>query len=191
MPNWCSNSVTISHSDPVRITELAQAMREGRFLKHVLPVPQQLIDTVAGSVGGPEDYEQRLLEFRQQLNREFFGYSNWYDFQVANWGTKWDVDCDGGVEVSEDGKTVTASFDSAWSPPIGIYNELVGQDYGVAAYYYEPGMCFVGKWVDGDDQYYEFGDHDSNTVRDVIGEELDDMFGISEWLAECEADQAE
>jgi hypothetical protein len=63
--------------------------------------------------------------------------------------------------------------------------------FEVEAFYYEPGMQFVGKWTDGDDDCYEYGDYDSTTVRDYIGEELDDYFGISESMAEWEAENAE
>ena len=50
-------------------------------------------------------------------------------------------------------------------------------------------MAFVGKWEDGCDDGYDYGGTNSKTVRDVIGEELDDMFGISESMAEYEEDE--
>jgi hypothetical protein len=49
----------------------------------------------------------------------------------------------------------------------------------------------VGKWADGIDEYYEYGGEDSTTVRESIGAELDDYFGISESMAEWEAENAE
>jgi hypothetical protein len=63
------------------------------------------------------------------------------------------------------------------------------QGFEVEAFYYEPGMQFVGKWVDGIDEYYELGGEDSTTVRASIGEELDDYFCISESMVEWEEDQ--
>jgi hypothetical protein len=59
------------------------------------------------------------------------------------------------------------------------------------AFYYEPGMQFVGKWDNGVDDYIEYGGEDSTTVRDTIGEELDDYFGISDSMAEWEEENAE
>ena len=115
---------------------------------------------------------------------------NWYDFCVNNWGTKWEVqgeECD----RSEDGLSFSASFDSAWAPPMGVVERLTTQGYDVTLYYYEPGMCFVGKYEDGIDDYYEYSSETSNTVRDVIGDELDDFFGISENMAEYEEDNEE
>jgi hypothetical protein len=184
MPNWCSNGVTISHEDPAKIAALAEAMRDGNFLNHIIPVPQELTDTVAGSFG--DDERQALLEAQTKSNIEKYGYGNWYDFCVARWGTKWDVSCDGGVDVSDDGLTINASFESAWAPPCHVYEAMVEDEYSVTAYYYEPGMGYVGKWEDGIDDCYEYGGETSKTVRDVIGDELDDYFGISESMADYE-----
>jgi hypothetical protein len=58
--------------------------------------------------------------------------------------------------------------------------------FEITAYYYEPGMAFVGKWEDGCDDYFEISGHDSTNVREAIGEELDDYFGISEDMAQWE-----
>jgi hypothetical protein len=189
MPNWCANGVTVTHSDPAKIAALAEAMREGRFLDHIVPVPLCLKETVAGSFGDPE--KQAALERSQQENLNNHNYKDWYDFCVNEWGTKWDVNCEGTIDISPDGLTVTASFDSAWAPPCRVYEAMVEEGYEVTAYYYEPGMCFVGKWEDGEDGCYEYGGYDSNTVRDAIGAELDDYFCISENMAEWEEENNE
>lgn len=184
MPNWCSNGVTITHEDSTKIALLAEAMREGKFCNFAIPVPQDLKDTMSGSYG--DDERQALLEAQTARNVETHGYGNWYDFCVNRWGTKWDVNCDGGVEVSDDGLTIDASFESAWSPPCGVYEALVEDGYDVVGYYYEPGMGYVGKWDNGCDDCIDYSGHNSKTVRDEIGEELDDYFGISESMAEYE-----
>ena len=49
----------------------------------------------------------------------------------------------------------------------------------------------ICKWEDGCDDYYEYGGETSSTVREVIGEELDDMYGISESMAEWEEENEE
>jgi hypothetical protein len=185
MPNWCSNGVTITHEDPAKIAALAEAMRDGKFCDHVIPVPEDL-QIVAGRVGADDEPDQIELERRTKENIEKYGAANWYDFCVNRWGTKWDVTCEGMLEVSEDSKQIEASFESAWAPPVGVYEALVDDGYSVVAYYYEPGMGYVGKWEDGSDDYYEYGGETSKTVRDCIGDELDDYFGISESMADWE-----
>ena len=179
MPNWCSNGITLRHADPVMIERAAKAFQEGKFLQEFIPCPQELIDTVAQF--GTNDVEK--------ANREKYGYGSWYDFNIANWGTKWDVESSN-VEIT-DANTVTAGFDSAWAPPINAYERLLDLGFEVEAFYYEPGIQFVGKWVDGVDECYEYGGQTSETVRDMIGEELDEYFGISESMAEWEEENAE
>jgi hypothetical protein len=63
--------------------------------------------------------------------------------------------------------------------------------FEIEAFYYEPGMCFVGKWDNGIDEYYEYSGATSETVREMIGAELDDYFAISESMAEWEEENAE
>ena len=43
--------------------------------------------------------------------------------------------------------------------------------------------------IDGEDEYYEYSQHTSTTVRDFIGAELDDEWGISEMLAVYEEER--
>jgi hypothetical protein len=189
MPNWCNNGVTITHEDPEKIAALAEAMRKNEFCDYVIPVPAALKDTISGGYGDKD--QQAALERQTAENIEKYGYGNWYDFCVAHWGTKWDVDLAGTVNVSECGTIVDVGFDSAWSPPVGVYEKLVEQGYDVVAFYYEPGMGFVGKWDNGYDDCIEYGGETSETVRSAIGEELDDYFGISESMAEWEAENEE
>jgi hypothetical protein len=187
MPNWASNYVEVSHEDPAKIKALAEAMERGEFLNHVIPVPEDL-KIVAGSVGDPD--EQAKLEAQTKANVDKHGYGNWYDFCVNRWRTKWDVDCQGQVDLHPDGTTVTASFDSAWAPPVGVYDQLVEDGYSVRAYYYESGMCFAGIYDNGDDDCYsDWGD--SQGAKDMLPEELDEFFCISESQAEWEEENRE
>ena len=176
MPNWCNNGVTLRHADPAMIERAAKALQEGTFLQEFIPCPQELTEAVANF----ETNEAMVAKH---------GYSSWYDFNIANWGTKWDVSSDN-VEIA-DTNTVTAGFDSAWSPPVTAYERLMELGFEVEAFYYEPGMQYVGRWVDGDDHCYEYGGYDSTTVRDYIGEELDDYFAISESMADWEEENQE
>jgi hypothetical protein len=186
MPNWCNNNVTISHPDSQKMAALAEAIREGNFCKHVIPTPKDLIDTVAGFPG--ED-KREAHEAQMKRNLELYGAKDWYDFQTSRWGTKWDVEPYDPSDVKVENNTIQFGFDSAWSPPIGVYEALVEDGFTVSAQYYEPGMAFVGDWTDGCDDFYDISGMKSHEVRDVIGEFLDDNFGISESMAEYEAEE--
>jgi len=189
MPNWCSNHITVRGTDPVAIKRLADAFDNGEFCGAVVPMPEEL-NITSGRLG--DGAEQRELEAKSAANLEKHGYANWYDFNVAKWGTKWEIGGNGNeAERDEDGLGFSAPFDSAWSPPIAVCEALVEQGFEVVLYYYEPGMGYCGKWEDGSDDYYEYSGENSNTVRAAIGSDLDDMFGISESMAEYEAENEE
>jgi hypothetical protein len=103
-----------------------------------------------------------------------------YDWSVANWGTKWEVDAEI-VDLGDD--WITFTFDSAWSPPIEAYHAAQEDGITVNAMYYEPGMNFCGQYYDGEDQYFEIPET-GDEVRDEIPEDIDDYFGISEYKDE-------
>ena len=187
MPNWCNNTVQINHKDPAKMYALVLAINEGKFCNFAKPVPKDL-HIVAGSLGDTE--EQKKLEEQEKINFAQHGYKNWYDFCVNEWGTKWDVDAYDTVEYDDqhDARGVTFGFDSAWSPPIRVYEALVEQGFEVRAYYSEPGMCFAGIWDNGDDDFYDLSGYNSTQVQEELPSALDEMFGISESMAEYEAE---
>ena len=189
MPNWCSNHITVRGTNSAEIKRLADAFDNGEFCGTVVPMPEEL-NITSGRLGDGE--EQRELERKTAENLEKHGFANWYDFNVAKWGTKWEIGGNGDeAERDEDGLGFSAPFESAWSPPIAVCEALVEQGFEVTLYYYEPGMGYCGKFEDGYDEYYEYSDENSKTVRAAIGSDLDDMFGISESMAEYEAENPE
>jgi hypothetical protein len=189
MPNWCNNGITLRHADPAMIDRVIKG-KEG-LLMEFLPTPAPLLDTIAGSYG--DEAKDQQLKLKQLENIEKFGAKDWYDWNCNNWGTKWDFSFDSVERINDN--TVQASFDSAWAPPIGAYRKLCALGFEIEAMYYEPGMCFAGKFTGDeeseDDEYYEFGGATSETVRELIGEELDDYFAVSESMAEWEEDNQE
>jgi len=187
MPNWCNNTVEIRHEDPVMLERVRTAFNNGALLAEFIPVPEELQIT-AGRTNNPDE-NQKIVD-AEESNREKYGYSNWYDFCVSEWGTKWDVGGDGAVPHDIDGG-IMISFDSAWSPPIAAYEKLTEMGFEIRAFYHESGMCFAGIWEDGFDDYYEFSDMNALEVADTLPEELDEMFCISEQMAEWEADNEE
>ena len=187
MPNWCNNSVEIYHADPAMIERVRKGFNDGGLFSELIPCPQELTDTVSGSMGEDKRAEH---EAQQAANVEKYGYPNWYDFCVNEWGTKWDVGADGNPAQDIPGGLMLG-FDSAWSPPIGAYEKLTDLGFRIRAMYYEPGMAFAGVWEEGHDDYYDYGGLDSAGIADTLPVELDEAFGISESAAEWEAENAE
>ena len=177
MPNWCNNTVRISHEDPAKIAALAEAINRGDFCKFVIPIPDELTDTTAPNRDNPE----ALIEAT--------GYADWYDFCVNEWGTKWDIEPYDTIQV--EANSIYFGFDSAWSPPVGVYDKLYEDGYVVDATYNEPGMTYAGRYYNGFDECFDYSGCDSTNVAEMIGEDLDEIYGISESMAEWEADEAE
>lgn len=186
MPNWTNNDLYLYHDDPEMIERAEAALKDGRFFSEFHPCPKELSATVSGCV--EDGYATELHEFQMALNVKYFGYKDWYSWSNNNWGTKWEVCEPCVIRVSD--TTLSASYDTAWSPPISFYEKLQSLGFVVKALYYEGGMGFCGIWDDGDDQYYEI-QGDSEWVMENIPSELDLQFCISEGMAEWEEQERE
>ena len=110
-----------------------------------------------------------------------------YGWCVNNWGTKWEVNVYNWERMDEN--TITVSFDSAWGPPITLYEFLYENGWEVEAFYHEEGMCFAGIFSDGYNDEYEYSSMSADEIEESLPHELDQMFGISSYRREWEADQ--
>lgn len=182
MPNWCNNTVTFRHEDPEMIRRVVDGYAAEGLFKEFHPIPDKLINTIAGFVEH-DDPRQAEHARQEQDNLAEFGHRNWYDWAVANWGTKWDVTQEGqdGPTMADDGLSVSMLFDSAWAPPVEFYQHMTEQlGFVVEAYYYEPGMAFCGKYTseDGDACYQINGN--SQWVQDNIPSDINEAMCIAE-----------
>ena len=145
MPNWCNNTVEIYHQDPAMLERVRKGFNEGKLLNEFLPVPEDL-QIVAGRVGDDNDPKQIELEALEKRNLEKYGARNWYDWCVANWGTKWDAK---EIDFNDDGdQSAYVFFDTAWSPPIELFNWFARQypDSEMQLEFIEEGCQFEGIW---------------------------------------------
>jgi len=168
MPNWCDNSMRLYHEDKTKIDALEAEMSKKNDDGHSMAEPFNHLRP------RPADQEE-----------------NWYDWNISNWGTKWDASI---IDWSRDSDNeLTIYCDTAWSPPITLYEYLNEQGWSVDAYYHEGGMAFVGKWSseDGDD-YYEYDITDGDSIES-LPEDLIDFAGLEdahqEWLISEMQDQ--
>ena len=189
MPNWCDNQVTITGPNKI-IDKIEKIVKEekdsGGLLDFFHPMPKELRDTTAD---GSKD--------KEMIKK--YGYSDWYEWACDNWSTKWDVNEFYGVdrqylsEQSEGESTISFAFSSAWSPPIGAYECFLAknEECSLKAYYYEGGCDFMGCWDNGADDCYQPSEFKStDQFWDFgVGQQLDEMFNITESMAEYEAEQ--
>ena len=172
MPNWCSNTLSIRGDkaerqrfiDAVRKTDKKEENEQSYdILGQLYPVPVELKETTSGFFGDTE--KQKELEEKQARNREIYGYGDWYDWCVANWGTKWG-DCNTYLDESNEEET-NFCFESAWSPPIeGLVH--ISKSFPTLHFmlnYMEEGMGFYGVTV------IENGDADDTceNIEDIEG----------------------
>ena len=189
MPNWCDNQLSITGPNSVidKIEKIVKAedTHENTGLLHFFhPMPKELEGTTSPSSSAKKP--QPMIE----------GFDCWYDWRVHNWSTKWElcefygVDRQYHSEQNEGESTISFGFSSAWAPPIGAYEKFLenNSDCFIRAYYYEGGCDFMGLWEDGIDDCYAPGDYKSTDDfwQDGIGSTLDDMFNITESMAEYE-----
>lgn len=122
MPNYCQNTLYVSHKNKAEIDNLLTeaTKEEPKLFDAIRPTPPELLE------------------------------KGWYEWRLQNWGTKWNPiigDCD----KQEDG-TLRIEFDTAWSPPIELYDFMTANGFDIEAFYSEDGMCFRGSYTS------EYGD---------------------------------
>lgn len=137
MPNWCENNIVIT-GNKKSIQKLAEAKLS---LDKLLPIPEEL--------QYPKDYyvdELVRVEFEKKKkdNLKKYGNSDWYDWCINNWGTKWDIDL---IKIDSSETEIVAQFQTAWSPPITAMYKLVQKypDLEIDLKYFEGGVGFVGR----------------------------------------------
>jgi hypothetical protein len=196
MPNWCNNIVEVRGP-----RKIVKELVDHKFdFQKIYPCPEDL-NITAGREGADDSPEQIALVAKEKANLKKYGYANWYDWSVSNWGTKWNA---GGVDREEmmvdydedvdDTGIAIFTFDSAWAPPIGVFRKLkeIHPDLFIEGRYSEPGVGFFGVWEDGDDRCYQMEDLTGSTDPFWSSEDgilLDENFGILESMIEYEEEQ--
>lgn len=109
MPNWVYNKLTVAGDKQVLDKFESQASKPAR---------------VPGNGG---DTDISFLNFIKPEATEMAWYieTGWYDWNISNWGCKWDA---GRVEILErsEGKMVYY-FETPWSPPHLVFRAMAAQ----------------------------------------------------------------
>lgn len=145
MPNWTYNSLTIegSKEDISAIkTQLNKPFQRQHDTWNKDTGKMELQDVTYSNpvfafwnVVKPIDLETYNLQKDPKHDNSIIDFKgdNWYDWNVRNWGTKWDVAVHDGDEypetelVEEDETSLVYSFNTAWSPPLPAIEALSAQ----------------------------------------------------------------
>ena len=158
MPNWCNNTIKIQ-SEKKRIDEFESFLNEN----------------------DGKDWFTFFRPLPEDLQND-----GWYEWSINNWGCKWNCDANDWQRIDEN--TISFWFDSPWGPPLALYEFMVDEEFDVRASYHEEGMAFVGEFVDGFDNCYEYEDLDS---LDYIPEHLIEDWNLRDLLEDRMNDEDE
>jgi hypothetical protein len=159
MPNWCYNFASIVCPSKEIFNKLLNSILENNWFLTFAPLG---IDT--------------------DINENGWTYSK----AIEIWKTKWDANDVEILNQSEEDLTLELSFQTAWSPPTGVYS-IMSKTYGIdtIAFYDEEGCDFFGKCIYSNeeelDETYNFPSNRSELeeLRKIIGSELDDFMSSS------------
>jgi hypothetical protein len=161
------------------------AYKRGELFNEFIPVPEALKNPDASTYGGENAAHYDSV---RAANLEQYGYESWYEFNVANWGTKWDVGGEDANFLRTEPTKAILNFDTAWSPPDEAFAKMLDLGFRIKLYYWEPGMGFCGIWDNGVDESYDYNDMDLEEMEKTLPEDLDSEFNIvqniSEWQEE-------
>ena len=95
--------------------------------------------------------ENMELSFNKNVPLPDEESENWYNWRIANWGTKWDLGDETSYDVSneENEKVCIYIFCTAWGPPINWLTTVssIYSDIKFKLDYCEPGMNFAGNII--------------------------------------------
>lgn len=137
MPNWVSNNVVVTAESKAELDaflekakgEQSKVRSEGNEKFHfggfIHPSDEEL-PYYKGEIEEekPEGWDE-LSSAEQLAHKLKFEGRDWYDWNVREWGTKWDA-CDTYVERTSD-LIAKINFQTAWSPPEPIFKAMVEQ----------------------------------------------------------------
>ena len=147
MPNWCSNRVSFYSDDTSALEKLKNIFESDEPFNSLVPAPDWK-NTPNDKGELPvlremKDTEGRVIhttyDFPDGKNDD-----RWYDWNICNWGTKWEIDKGSCDHLDEN--SFECEFETAWSPPEGIFYALrqLFPDVDVTWFYDEPGMMVAG-----------------------------------------------
>ena len=147
MPNWCSNRVSFYSDDTSALEKLKNIFESDEPFNSLVPAPDwKNTPNAKGELPvlrEMKDTEGRVIhttyDFPDGKNDD-----RWYDWNICIWGTKWEIDKGSCDHLDEN--SFECEFETAWSPPEGIYYALrqLFPDVDVSWFYDEPGMMVAG-----------------------------------------------
>lgn len=188
MPNWVFNTIIVDGSDADVTAFLDHAKKQTPFCANDDHERQFNFHSF---ITPPADKVEEYLERSGFIDGKIVGDGefNWYQWNNANWDTKWNA-CEVNIDRSSVG-SATISFDTAWSAPMPVFVAMAKQfpnlDFDIE-YEEEQGWGGTMRFVQGELTFESDWDipdsHEEYTERgrDCICSYLDDK---EDWYGDC------
>ena len=158
MPNWCMNTLYLTHSDPEQIERAEDALGRRGFMNEFLPTPPDV-----------DSYTWHIEKWGTKWEP-----TEWQNIEPMPF-------------IEDSAYFLSATFDTAWAPPIGFYDTMnTTHNIRVNAMFYEGGEEVFGKCVYDENTekniYYNYprNERQLSEIRKEIDEKLD-SFMSCEW----------
>jgi hypothetical protein len=181
MSNNITNIVRAAGKGAEEVLQSSANNRKEFCFNKILPMPEELEETTSPSQKAQTNEEQRI---KNDLIKKY-GYDNWYDWRVENWGIKWDAyDCD----TIELGDTET-KFNTAWITPKKIFIELSKKypDVVITVDYADEDIgsnCGIATYKNGEVEFKDMSIGELDSAVDSIAFALQTKFGDTDLLEE-------
>ena len=147
MPNWCYNRVSIYSENIDQVTELFDIFNNPEPFNALIPSPKWSEtpneDGELPVLEEHKDSDGKVLFTTHKFPKSGKTDDRWYDWQINNWGTKWEPT---DLSVEQCDEELELTFNTAWSPPEDICRAIRNKypDISVSWFYDEPGMEVAG-----------------------------------------------
>ena len=135
--------------------------------------------------------ETELQKTDAEVFKHFRPYEGEWDYGwcCENWGCKWEARI---IDWNRrDDNSIWLTFETAWAPPVTLYEFIEQDGWEIEAFYYEPGMAFAGIYSDGYDNQYNYSEMSADEIEEQLPQELNEMYGISDYQREWEEENQE
>ena len=140
MPNHCNTRISISSPTKKQKEILKKIKLDGGLCRYYIPFPSELEGIANGSI----NIDGKLVRNWREIDgksvalsekelkelKEKYGATNWYDWCLNNWGTKW-----GCYDLGIDDDVI--EFTSAWCPIGENIIKMFAKDFPSFCYEYE------------------------------------------------------
>ena len=149
MPNWFYMTLEVNGKEEDVLTFVKNVKGSKKYeteghdfdFNHFIPQPNNIFRDNIGAIK------------KEELDA--MGLPNWYDWNVENWGTKWNAHCE---FVDFNGGGAVYNLETAWADPRPVIHKMIEM---------YPNLSFV---IEGEEESQSYGIY-IDSAEDIYGEE--------------------